>query len=128
MYKNIQKKCTTLVLWKKMVSYYIYQVFIFAINNKMESIIKNTKQTQFNSIVGKIIELNDGESFGNITLEVGHDNPRFINIVCKKEQFSLIIENYFLDEVVIIHFFISSRFKHERWYTTASLLKIEKKS
>ena len=55
--------------------------------------IKNDKQLYFNQIKGDIIELNDGEQYCSITLSVGHDNTRNVNLVMKKKQYDTQITN-----------------------------------
>jgi hypothetical protein len=93
----------------------------------MEStIIKNDKQLFFNQIKGKICEINDAEEFCNIVLEVGHENIRNISFVTKKKRFEEIKPNFELNEKVIVKYYLSSRKKHDRWYTTATILDINK--
>jgi hypothetical protein len=89
-----------------------------------ESLIKNTKQLQYNQVKGIIEELNESDIFCNLTVKVGHDNTRLVNLVCKKENFSAIKSKIKVGDKVVAKFFISSKFKFERWYTTASLLEI----
>lgn len=81
------------------------------------------RQRIFNEIRGKIIELNDGEKFCSVTIRVGHDNKRDVNLSCKKVQFDEIIENYELGDRVLVRYFLSSR-KKERWYTMANILGV----
>ena len=49
--------------------------------------IKSDKQIYFNQIKGIIDELNYSETFCNITLSVGHETNRKVNLVAKKELF-----------------------------------------
>lgn len=91
---------------------------------EQDSIIKNTKQLQYNQVKGIIEELNDGEVFCNLTISVGHENTRKINLVCKKENFQDLKNKIKIGDKVCAKFYISSKYKHERWYTTASLLEI----
>ena len=86
--------------------------------------IKNDKQLFFNQIRGVIEELNDGEEYCNLTVSVGHENSRNVNFVMKKHQFDQVKLKNKLGDKVSIRFYISSRLKHERWYTTANLLDI----
>ena len=89
-----------------------------------ESLIKNTKQIQYNQVKGIVEELNEGDIFCNLTIKVGHDNSRMVNLVCKQENFDNIKNKVKVGDKVAAKFFISSKFKFERWYTTASILEI----
>ena len=51
-----------------------------------EAYIKNDKQLFFNQIRGVIQELNDGEEFCSLTLSVGHENNRNVNLVLNRLQ------------------------------------------
>ena len=93
-----------------------------------EAYIKNDKQLFFNQIRGVIQELNDGEEFCSLTLSVGHENNRNVNLVLKKPLFDQLMHNYQIGEKVSVRFYISSRNKHERWYTTATVLDIQKEN
>ena len=86
--------------------------------------IKSDKQIYFNQIKGIIDELNISDTFCNITLSVGHDRLRQVNLVAKKEMFDLISQSYKIGDWIGFKFFLSSRFKHERWYTMANILEI----
>jgi len=93
-----------------------------------ETQIKNDKQLFFNQIRGIIHELNDGEEFCSLTLSVGHENNRHVNLVSKKPIYDQLIHNYKIGEKVCVRFYISSRKKHERWYTTATILDIQREN
>ena len=86
--------------------------------------IKSDKQVYFNQIKGIIDELNDSDTFCNITLSVGHDRLRKVNLVAKKELFQDICAKYQVGDWIGVKFFLSSRFKHERWYTMANVLEV----
>lgn len=86
--------------------------------------IHSDKQLFFNQIKGEITELNSGDKFCNLTLKVGHEKTRFANLVAKKEIFDIIAENNKIGDFVTIRYFISSRFKHGRWYTMANVLEV----
>lgn len=112
------KKCNVIL---------IISMCIFEQNKCMnETLIKGEKQLFFNQIRGVIEELNDGEEYCNMTLKVGHENSRHINLVMKKAQFDDLTKNHYLGEKVAVRFYISSRKKYDRWYTTASVLDIHK--
>lgn len=87
---------------------------------------KNDKQVYFNQVKGRLSELNDGEVFCNITIEVGHENPRSVNFVLKKREFDSLRKTYILGDRVTVRFYITSRFKNERWYTTATVLDVQR--
>lgn len=93
-----------------------------------ESLIRSDKQVLFNQVRGIIDEINEGEDFCNVTLKVGHDNHRLVNFTMKRTQFEEIGKKHTLGEKVTIRFYISSRKKHDRWYTTASVLDIRKEN
>lgn len=87
---------------------------------------KNDKQVYFNQCKGIIRELNDGDRFCSITLDVGHEGVRQANFVMKKKTFDDIKSAYAIKDRVNIKFYITSKFKNGRWYTTANLLEIQK--
>lgn len=93
-----------------------------------ELLIKNERQVLFNQIKGELEEINEGDVFCNITLKVGHENPRQVNLTLKRTQFDEISNAYKIGDKVACRFYISSRKKHERWYTTASVLDIRKET
>ena len=86
--------------------------------------IKSDKQIYFNQIKGIIDEYNDLDTFPNITLIVGHDRTRPVNLVSKKELFDVIRKSYPIGSLIGFKFFLSSRFKHGRWYTMANILEV----
>ena len=87
---------------------------------------KENEQRVFSEIRGVICELNNGEKFCSITIQVGHDNKRKVNLVCKKFQFDAILKHYKLEDKVMVRYFLVSRFKHDRWYSTAYALAVLK--
>lgn len=87
---------------------------------------KNEKQLYFNQIKGKITELNDGQEYCSITLQVGHENPRMVNILAKKERFDEVSKEHNIGDFVLAYFYIVSRFKNSRWFTMANLLSMQK--
>ena len=92
----------------------------------MDTFNKNEKQHNFNMIKGKISEFNDDKKYCSITLTVGHERPRFINFSVKKETFDNYLLSYGIGDKVAIQYFASSNKKETRWYTTLSILHIEK--
>ena len=89
--------------------------------------VHKTQQVYYNKIKGALFEINDFEDFSSVTLKVGHAAKRTVNVLCKKDKIDIIKNDYTLGEEICISFFVSSRFKHSRWYTNINCLKIEKK-
>ena len=86
---------------------------------------KNDKQLHFNNVKGMISELNDGKDYCSVTLDVGKQNKRMINVSMKKEKFDEVIRNFNMGDKVLVYFFAVSRKKFDRYYTTLNLLGIE---
>ena len=92
----------------------------------MNSINTNV-QSVFNEIKGRIIEIDRGELFSNITLAVGNHNNRKVNLVCKTILYNTLVHDKFnINDKVKVRFFLSSSKKHDRWYTNANILEIIK--
>jgi hypothetical protein len=91
-----------------------------------ENVIKNEKQVFFNQIRGEVCELNVDDKFSNVVLSLGHENVRQASFVTKTELFNEFKNDINIGDKVMIRFYISSRKKHDRWYTTASILDIQK--
>jgi hypothetical protein len=87
---------------------------------------KNDKQQHFNQIKGIITELNEGDTWCSITLKVGHENERFVNLVAKNSCFSKVTKDHKIGDKVIVMFYLTSRFKNDRYYTTAHVLQVDK--
>jgi hypothetical protein len=94
------------------------------INGNIEDFNNNDKQHKFNEIKGVVIEINDGDRFGSITLMVGHEKPREVNVVVKKSRFDLVKTQCEIGEKVTIQYYLTSRFDNNRWYTIANLLSV----
>lgn len=84
----------------------------------------NTKQIYYNQLRGKIVEVINTDNFPSIVIELGHDNKRSVNICFKRELFDELIATYKAGDFISVRFFVSSRFKHGRWYTMANALEI----
>jgi hypothetical protein len=91
-----------------------------------ENTIKNDKQVFFNQIKGIIHEIIEEEKFSTIALSLGHENLRFAAFVHKTSLFQKYKEDLNLGDKVCVKFYISSRKKHDRWYTTSTVLEIQK--
>jgi hypothetical protein len=87
---------------------------------------KNEKQVYFNNIKGIIDQFEDGEKFCSLTLNVGHENKRQINLVIKKQNYDWLINNFNVGDKVNAKYYLTSRNKLGRWYTMATILDIEK--
>jgi|TARA_B110000908_G_C10082775_1_gene370357 hypothetical protein len=86
--------------------------------------ISNTKQVYYNQLKGKISEINTSENFPSVVLEVGHEIKRFVNICLKPNMMQTIEMNYKIGDKLSVKFFVSSRFKHGRWYSMVNGLEI----
>ena len=86
---------------------------------------RNDKQHTFNQIKGVIDEVNVGETWCSFTLKVGHESQRFINLSVKKSQYDVLINKYPIGTKVIVMFYLTSRYKNERWYTSANILQMD---
>jgi len=87
---------------------------------------KNEKQLNFNQIKGIVSEINAGEIFSSITLSVGHETKRYINVVFKSTLLIDIQERIKIEDKVIVKFYLASYNKFEKWKTLAHLLFIDK--
>jgi hypothetical protein len=90
-----------------------------------EAVIKNDKQVFFNQIRGEVFEINVEEKFSNVVLQIGHENTRHAAFVIKTELFKQYEPALNVGNKVTIRFYISSRKKHDRWYTTATILDLQ---
>ena len=90
-----------------------------------EAVIKNDKQVFFNQIRGEVFEINVDEKFSNVILQLGHENTRHAAFVIKTELFKQYEPRLNVGDKVTIRFYISSRKKHDRWYTTATILDLQ---
>jgi len=87
--------------------------------------IKNDKQIFFNRVKGEITEIADGDEFSSITLKVGHVNTRQVNLCFKTAYREDLLADAQIGQVVEAQFYLTSHNKHERWYTTATLLALQ---
>jgi hypothetical protein len=94
-------------------------------NGNVFTFNRNDKQFMFNEIKGCIAEKNDDEKWCSITINVGHENPRLVNLAIKKIDFDKFNAKYLIGDKVIIRYYLTSRLKNERWYTTANILQID---
>jgi hypothetical protein len=88
--------------------------------------IKNSKQVFFNQLRGLVLEIIVEEQFTTIALQLGHENTRSVAFVSKNEAFEQYKDSVHVGDKILVRFYISSRKKHDRWYTTATVLDIQK--
>ena len=88
----------------------------------MDTFNKNERQAFFASIKGRLIEMNDAEHYCSITLLCGHENPRLVNLCIKKPAFDEL--RCVVGDKVSVKYFIASRKKVDRWYTSANVLEV----
>jgi hypothetical protein len=88
--------------------------------------IHNEKQVKFNEVKGILSEINLDNEFCSITIEVGHSNPRQINLSSKKVYFDEMIKDFKIGDNIQAMFYVASTKKYNRWYTTAFLLSLNK--
>lgn len=84
----------------------------------------NTKQIYYNQVRGQIEEIINTDNFPSIVLSVGHENKRSVNICFKRELLDSLIAKFKVGDSIAVRFFLSSRFKHGRWYTMANALEV----
>jgi hypothetical protein len=94
--------------------------------NTNDNFNKNDKQIHFNQVKGVIFEINNDTEFCSLTLELGHENTRYANLVCKKGQFNPMMEGFKIGDKVSVRYYITSRKKLDRWYTAANMLSVHK--
>jgi ABC-type transport system involved in Fe-S cluster assembly fused permease/ATPase subunit len=88
---------------------------------------KNDTQTEFNQVKGILVEVNPPtNSFGSITLEVGKTTKRMANLICKSDTLIGIKDKIRVGDLAMVTFYITSKFKNDRWYTIANVLQITK--
>lgn len=75
----------------------------------------NDRQRNFNQIRGVITEFLPGEKFCSITLELGHEKKRFVNLVVKKTDnqgvitYDQIMSKFKLGDKVSVKFYVTSK-------------------
>jgi hypothetical protein len=87
---------------------------------------KNEKQFNFNQIKGIVTEINAGEIFSSITLTVGHETKRYINVVFKTTILESIKEKIQIEDKVSVKYYLASYNNFSKWKTLAHLLFIDK--
>lgn len=87
---------------------------------------KNDRQLFFNQVKGAIYEIDTTTDWCSVTLNVGHENNRLVNFSIKKKDYAALDGNFNILDKVIVRFFLTSRYKNDRWHTTANIIAIEK--
>jgi len=87
---------------------------------------KNELQINFNQLKGVLVENNNDSDFSNITIEVGHHNKRKVNLVAKNSYFEEFIKDKIIGDKVVVKYYLTSNLKHDRYYTTATILELSK--
>jgi len=83
------------------------------------------KQEIFNEIKGILTELNDGDTFCSVTIKTGKQKPRDVNFIILKERFDRLKLHKTIGNNITIRFYVSSKFKHNKWYTVANVIEWE---
>jgi hypothetical protein len=91
---------------------------------KTDSFNRNDKQLFFNQIKGSIYEIKEDGNWCSLTLNVGHESVRYVNLSMKKSEYDKIKNINLIGDKVLVRFYLTSRFKNERWYTVANVLQI----
>jgi len=92
----------------------------------MDDFNRNEKQQFFSTIKGVLKEVQTGDKFSNITLEVGHERPRLVNLVIKNALFDKVKQDLVLESKLSIAYYITSRKTADRWNTMANVLTVRK--
>jgi hypothetical protein len=85
---------------------------------------KNEKQNKFSTIKGVLKEINEESKFSNITLVVGHERPREVNLVMNNKTFISIKDKLILETKITVSYYITSRKKEDKWVTMANVLTV----
>lgn len=93
--------------------------------NELKDFNRNEKQLFFNQIKGTIHEIIVDGNWCSFTLNVGHESVRYVNLSMKKALYDEVKNDYQIGDKVSVRFYLTSRFKNERWYTVANILQIE---
>ncbi len=92
----------------------------------MEDFNRNEKQQFFSTIKGVLKETQIGDKFSSITLEVGHERPRLVNLVLKNALLEKVKEDLVLESKISLAYYITSRKTADKWSTMANVLTVRK--
>jgi len=90
----------------------------------MEDFNRNEKQQFFSTIKGVLKETQIGDKFSSITLEVGHERPRLVNMVIKNALLEKVKSSLILEKKLSIAYYLTSRKTADKWSTMANVLNI----
>tara|TARA_R110000868_G_scaffold181220_10_gene422105 strand:+ start:213 stop:494 length:282 start_codon:yes stop_codon:yes gene_type:complete len=91
----------------------------------MEDFNRNEKQQFFSTIKGVLKEIQPGDKFSSITIEVGHERPRLVNLVIKNILFEKVKQDLILENKLSIAYYITSRKFLDKWTTMANVLTVK---
>jgi hypothetical protein len=96
----------------------------------MNNILAHDKQKNYNNVKGELVEIdnNNENPYWSVTLSLGHNKIRKLNLCNKAEVVRQIIDSaqIKLGDRVTALFFVRSSFKNEKYYTTAILLGLDR--
>jgi hypothetical protein len=92
----------------------------------MEDFNRNEKQQFFSTIKGVLKETILGDKFSSITLEVGHERPRLVNLVLKNDLFEKSKDDLILETKISLAYYITSRKTADKWTTMANVLTVRR--
>jgi hypothetical protein len=92
----------------------------------MEDFNRNEKQQFFSTIKGVLKETQVGDKFSSITLEVGHERPRLVNLVMKNALLEKAKGDLIPESKLSVAYYITSRKTADKWSTMANALTIRK--
>jgi hypothetical protein len=95
-------------------------------NMKTEEFNRNEKQQFFSTIKGVLKETDIGTKFSSLTLEVGHERVRPVNLVFNNDNLNKYEDKLVIGSKVSVAYYITSRKVDNKWVTMANVLNIFK--
>ena len=97
----------------------------------MESFNRNEKQHKFNEIRGFIKEFIKNDNYTTIILNVGHEKPRNVAMVCRNDFFKKYDGNIIENDKVCVRYYLHSSSHLNKdgvtsWRTYANILDVFK--
>jgi hypothetical protein len=89
---------------------------------------RNEKQQFFSTIKGLLKETDIGSKFSSITLEVGHERVRLVNMVFNNDNMPKFEDKLVVGTKISVAYYITSRKVEGKWTTMANVLNIFKTS
>lgn len=87
---------------------------------------RNEKQQFFSTIKGVLKETDIGSKFSSITLEVGHERVRLVNMVFNNDNMPKFQDKLVVGTKISVAYYITSRKVNDKWTTMANVLNIFK--